>query len=112
MVVSPAQLDKLIEEATVDCNNDAEQVSGLFTMIEADLALPFAARVLGVEGSVVAVEMDDDRGFKAACEHSGERQRIDPTDLPLASPSPSGAEWIAAYRRWVQGGRNGRDEEE
>ena len=56
MVVSPAQLDKLIEEGTVDCNNDAEQVSGLFTMIEEDLALPFAARVLGVEGSVVDTE--------------------------------------------------------
>jgi hypothetical protein len=51
MVVSPAQLDKLIEEATVDCNNDAEQVSGLFTMIEENLALPFAARVLGAEVS-------------------------------------------------------------
>ena len=111
MVVSPAQLDKLIEEATVDCNNDAEQVSGLFTMIEEDLALPFAARVLGVEGSVVAVEMDDDGRLEAVCERDGERQRIGLTNLPLPSPPPSGVEWIAAYRRWACGRRD-RDEGE
>jgi len=34
MGAKPAQLDKLIENATVDCHNDEEQLSGLFTMIE------------------------------------------------------------------------------
>jgi hypothetical protein len=111
IVASPAELDKLIEEATVDCYNDEEQLSGFFTMIEENLALPFATRVFGVEVSVVAIEMDDDGGLKAACVHSGERQRIGLSDLPLPSPPPSGAEWIAAYRRWVRG-RGDRSEEE
>ena len=112
MVASSAQLDKLIEEATVDCYNEEEQASGFFTMIEENLALPFAIRVLGVEVSVVAVEMDDDGGLKAVCEHIGERQRIGLTDLPLPSPPPAGAEWIAAYRRWLRGGRDRPDDEE
>ncbi len=103
MIATPRQLDKLIEEATVDCYDEEEQASGFFTMIEDNLALPFVTRVLGIEVSVVAVEMDDDGGLKAVCEHGGERQRIGLTDLPLPSPPPSGAEWIAAYRHWMRG---------
>lgn len=106
------QLDKLIEEATVDCHDEEEQASGFFAMIEDNLALPFATRVLGLEVSVVAVEMDDDGRLKAMCKNGGERQRIDLTDLPLPSPPPSGAEWIAAYRRWVHGGWDRSDDEE
>jgi hypothetical protein len=102
----------LIEEATVDCYNEEEQASGFFTMIDENLALPFVTRILGIDVSVVAVEMDDDGGLKAVCERGSERQRIGLTDLPLPSPNPSGTDWIAAYRRWVQGGRSGRDEEE
>lgn len=110
-VLSPRHLDKLIEEATVDCYNEEEQATGFFTMIEENLALPFATRVLGVEASVVAVEMDDDGGLEAVCERGSERQRIGLTNLPLPSPPPSGAEWIAAYRRWACGRRDGEEEE-
>jgi len=34
VVAMPAHLDELIEEATVDCQDDNEQVSGFFNMIE------------------------------------------------------------------------------
>lgn len=108
---SPPHLNKLIEEATVDCYDTMEQASGFFNMIEENLALPFATRVLGVEASVVAVEMDDDGSLEAVCERGGERQRIGLKNLPLPSPPPSGAEWIAAYRRWTCGRRD-REEEE
>ena len=93
----------MIEEAIVDCYDEEEQASGFFTMIEDNLALPFVTWILGVEVSVVAVKMGEDGGLKAVCEHGGERQRIGLTDLPLPSQPPSGAKWIAAYRRWVQG---------
>ena len=109
--LSPRHLDKLIEEATVDCYDEEEQASGFFAVIEENLALPFATRILGVEASVVAVEMDDDGRLEAVCERDGERQRIGLTNLPLPSPPPSGVEWIAAYRRWACGRRD-RDEEE
>src|SRR5215471_21289296 len=111
MALSPRHLQKLIEEATVDCYDKEEQASGFLTMIEENLALPFTARVLGVEASVVAVEMDDDGSLEAVCERGGERQRIGLTNLPLPSPPSSGGEWIAAYRRWACG-RGDREEEE
>jgi Calcium binding len=59
MDLSARKLDKMIEEATVDCYDELEQASGFYTMIEDHLAVPFATQVLGVEVSVVGVEMDD-----------------------------------------------------
>jgi hypothetical protein len=114
-VATPAQLDALIEEATVDCHDEEEQVNGFFAVMEENLALPFMTPILGVDASVAAIEMDDYGRIKAVCERNGEQQRIDLVDLPLPSPLPSGAEWIAAYRRWLEGGdfvEEDEDEEE
>ena len=55
--LSVAQLEELIEQATVDCNNDSEQVCGLFTMLEESLAVPFETTVLGQVVTVTAVEL-------------------------------------------------------
>jgi hypothetical protein len=107
-----AQLDELIEEATVDCYDAEEQASGFFAAIEDNLALPFTTRILGVDASAAAVEMDNDGRIKVICERTGEQQRIDLLDLPLPSPPPSGAEWIAAYRRWVEGDGFAQGEED
>ena len=66
-VASPQQLDKMIEEATVDCYDEQEQASGFFTMIEDNLVFPFTARVFGIDVSVVGIEMDDDGSLKVVC---------------------------------------------
>jgi len=102
MDLSARKLDKMIEEATVDCYDELEQASGFYTMIEDHLAVPFATQVLGVEVSVVGVEMDDNGSLKAVCERNGKRQLIGLIDLQLPKPPPSGAEWIAAYRRCLR----------
>ena len=96
------RLEELIEEATIDCYNEYEQAAGLFTMIEDNLHLPFTTRVLGVAVTVIAVDQDGDIDIVAVCERKGERQRISLKDLPLPSPPPDGAEWIAAYRYWAR----------
>jgi Calcium binding len=111
-VATPAQLDELIEEAIVDCYNEEEQANGFFTVMDDNLALPFMTPILGVEASVAAIEMDEFGRIKAVCERNGEQQRIDLLDLPLPSPPPSGAEWIAAYRRWLEGGGDADEEDE
>jgi len=96
------ELDRLIEEATVDCYDEEEAATGLFTMIEQELALPFKTRILDVEVSVIAVELGEGSEINAVCKRGGQRQAISLADLPLPSPPPSGAQWIAAYRRWVR----------
>ncbi len=56
---SKQRLEQLIEEATVDCYDDEEQVTGLFTMIEEHLALPFKTTILGREAEVVSVDIGE-----------------------------------------------------
>jgi hypothetical protein len=95
-------IEALIEEATVDCYDEYEQATGLLTMIQDELDMPFTTRIFGLEVAVVAVEQDDSGlGVVAVCERQGERQRLSLSDLPLPSPPPEGAQWISAYRLWA-----------
>lgn len=95
------RIDRLIEEATIDCCDESEQAMGLFTMIEQHLDLPFETEILGHEVKVTKVELNASDDIATVCQAGRHRQRIPILDLPLPSPAPSGAEWIEAYRRWV-----------
>ena len=97
-----AYLDKLIEEATVDCYNESEEVTGIFTMLEENLAVPFTTTLLGVEVTVERVDQNAAGKIVAVCRRGPERLRVPLIDLPLPEPKPKGAEWIDAYRRWAR----------
>ena len=96
-----AELDALVEEATVDCYGEDEQVTGLYTMIEDNLALPFETRILDVNVTVKDIKLSDDGRIVALCARAGAEQAISLLNLPLPEPLPGGAEWIAAYRHWA-----------
>lgn len=91
----------MVEEATVDCYNEAEQVTGLFTLLEEHLALPFETQVLGVGVVVEHVDLTDSDQIVVVCSRDQARQSIPILDLPLPTPAPAGAEWIDAYRHWL-----------
>jgi hypothetical protein len=99
---SDTRFDEPIEEATVDCYNDEEQVTGLFTMLDEHLALPFQTTVLGVTVTVAKVDLTINHEIVAICRRDGHKQAVPILDLPLPAPPPEGAEWIDAYRRWVR----------
>ena len=100
---SKAKLEKLNEEAVVDAYGEEEQVGGFFTMMEEHLALPFSANILGVDVVVEKVDMTRSGRIVAICRRNKIRQKIEILDLPLPTPAPAGAEWIAAYRHWRRG---------
>ncbi len=102
--LSRARLDELVEEAIIDCYNESEQVTGLYTMIEDNLAVPFETTVLGAPVTVVRVQLTSRDEIVAVCRRAGTRQSVPLLDLPLPSPPPAGSEWIAAYRHWLRGG--------
>jgi len=102
--LSRARLDKLVEEAIVDCYDESEQAIGLYTMIEDNLAFPFATTVLGVQVTVERVQLTLRAEIVAVCRRAGIRQTVPLLDLPLPSPRPAGSEWIAVYRHWLRGG--------
>jgi len=60
-----AALDALIAEATVDCYNDSECITGFYTMLEDHLAVPFETTVLGVRVTVQRVDMSADEDRKS-----------------------------------------------
>jgi hypothetical protein len=96
-------LDALIAEATVDCYGDDEQLTGLFTMIDECLVVPFGSTVLGVPVTVREVALTVDGRIVAWCVGDGEEQPLSLLDLPLPDPPPRGVEWVEAYRRWAGG---------
>src|SRR2546425_4026666 len=81
--LSNARLDRLVEEAVVDCYNESEQVTGLYTMIEDHLALPFETTVLGVPVTVERVDLTQREEIVAVCRRAGVRQTVPIIDLPL-----------------------------
>ncbi|TDC84664.1 hypothetical protein E1193_04895 [Micromonospora sp. KC606] len=95
-----AALEAMIEEATVDAYGDDEQLTGLFTMLEEHLAVPFTTTVLGVEVTVRKTDLTAD-SIVAVCARGRHRQEIDLLDLPLPTPAPDGTAWIDAYRHWA-----------
>lgn len=97
------ELDALVEEATVDCYNEEEQLAGLFTMIEENLKLPFETTVLGLTVRVEEVDLTDRGEIVAICVRDRYRQSVPILDVTLPSPPPKGWEWIAAYRHWAAG---------
>jgi len=66
-----AKLEALIEEAVVDAYGDDEQKVGLLTMMQEHLALPFSVSILGVEATVVKVDMTRDGRIVAVCQRNG-----------------------------------------
>ena len=100
---SKVKLEKLIEEAVVDAYGEEEQVGSFLTIMEEHLALPFSTNIFGADVVVERVDMTRDGRIVAICRRDKTRQKIGILDLPLPTPAPGGAEWIAAYRRWRRG---------
>jgi len=93
----------MIEDAIVDAYTEQEQIVGFLTMLQEHLAMPFSTNVLGVDVVVEKVDITREGQIVAVCRRDKVRQRIGILDLPLPTPSPSGAEWITAYYHWRRG---------
>jgi hypothetical protein len=102
--LTKGRLTKMIEQATVDAYGDSEQITGWFTIIEENLAVPFETKVLGAPVTVERVDLDRNEQIVVVCRRGRARQSLPIIDLPLPRPLPDGAEWIEAYRRWCAEG--------
>ncbi len=105
LTLTRKRLEALLDEALVDCYNESEEVSGLYTMIDDNVAFPFTTRVLDVDVEVEGLNLNDAGEVVAVCRRGRSRQRVPILDLPLPDPPPTGWEWIEAYRFWGRGRR-------
>lgn len=101
MKLTTAELDAMVEEATVDAYDEYEQLAAFHTVIEDHLALPFDTTVLGITVSVTAIQDRPGSGIIALCRRGRYRQAIGILDLPLPEPPPEGWTWVEAYRHWA-----------
>ncbi|WP_370026817.1 hypothetical protein [Planotetraspora sp. GP83] len=86
-----AELEALVEQATVDAYDEHEQLSGFHVMLEEHLTV-----------TVKKIDMLPGTGIVAICMRGPHRQAIGILDLPLPTPRPDGSEWIDAYRQWCR----------
>jgi hypothetical protein len=103
--INKADLQHMIEEATVDAYDLSEQVTGFHCMLDEHLETPFETEVLGVETSVESITLTDGDEIVAVCRRGKHKQNIRIVDLPMPTPPPAGWEWIQAYQHWVKGWR-------
>jgi hypothetical protein len=87
---SKRRLRKMIEEAIVDAHTESEQQTGLFTMIDWHLAVPFDTEVLVAIVSVLRIDITSADEIVAVCRRGGKHQSIPILDLPLTKPPPAG----------------------
>lgn len=55
--LSDAELDALVEQATVDAYDEYEQRAGFHCLLEQHLTVPFQTAVLGVEVTVTKIDL-------------------------------------------------------
>jgi hypothetical protein len=101
-VTSPAALDALIDEITVDAYNDAEQEAGFLIAATDALACGEIARLAGREVELLAVDHGPDvrAGLRAIVRVDGDQHEVALADLVLAGGSEL-ALVVSAYRRWL-----------
>ena len=99
------RLKALLDEALVDCYKESEELTGLYTVIEDNVAFPFTTRVLDVDVEVEKLDLNDACEVVAVCRRGRSRQRVPILDLPLPHPPPKGWEWIEALRYGARGSR-------
>jgi hypothetical protein len=78
-----AELDALIEEATVDANDESQQMLGYHAMLDENLEMPFKIERLGVEVTVGKLDLTDDNQITLLCTRDKSRPQIPILDLPL-----------------------------
>ena len=104
--MSPARkadrdLDSLIDEITVDCNDEYEQLTGFENAFDEDANFPCPGTVVGEAVEVLSVAIKDNRReLIATCKRNGHRYDIALLDVDLR-PDPATSRLIAAYRRWL-----------
>lgn len=100
--VDSDEIREALEEATVDCYDEPEQIMGLAGMVDSELEFPFAAIAMGQAVSVTgaAESQHDATGLDLTCEFQGKEYPLPATHVELVEPLPEGHRYLAAYLEW------------
>jgi hypothetical protein len=94
------QLDRLIDEITVDCHDEDEQLMGFANAFD-EANFPHPGTVVGEQVEVLSVGVADRPELIATCTRDGRRYEIALLDVDVETTDASTSRLIAAYRRWA-----------
>lgn len=101
--LSPAALDALIAEITVDACGEDEQLWAFRQSFEDNVRVPCEGSVIGEPVTVMKFDYDGNqrRGLTATCRRAdGSRYVVAAAEVVMA-PGTEGARYLAAYRKWM-----------
>jgi hypothetical protein len=94
-------LDSLIDEITVDCYNEDEQLTAFENAFDEDANFPCPGSVIGHDIDVLSVATAQNRReLIATCRHEGRDYKIALLDIDLRT-DPATSRLVDAYRRWA-----------
>jgi hypothetical protein len=97
---SNAELDKLIEQITVDCYGEDEELTAFEVAFE-QAGFPCPGSVVGEDVEVLSVRTVANRHeLIATCQRGGRRYDIALLDVHL-NADPATSNLLSGYRRWV-----------
>lgn len=95
------ELDNLIDEITVDCHDEDEQLTAFETAFDEDASFPCPGIVIGENIEVLSVSTSNNRReLIATCQRGGRRYEVALLDISLQA-DPTTSCLLAAYRRWI-----------
>jgi hypothetical protein len=95
------ELDSLIADITVDCNDEDEQLAAFENAFDEDANFPCPGIVIGEDVEVLSVTIRDNRReLIATCQRGGRRYELALLDIDLHA-DPATSRLLAAYRRWL-----------
>ena len=101
-VLTPEELDSMIDDAIVEAFSADEQAEALFTMLLDELELPFTVRLDGGKEVTVTDVALNGAAVVARCLRGRGRRRVPLERILWAEERPLGWEWVEAFRRWTQ----------
>jgi hypothetical protein len=95
------ELDSLIDEITVDCHDEYEQLTGFEAAFDEDGNFPCPGTIAGEEVEILHVGQGNSRReLIATCQRAGRQYDIALLDIDIHADPPT-SRLLAAYRRWL-----------
>ncbi|MCL5784629.1 MAG: calcium-binding protein [Patescibacteria group bacterium] len=98
-ILTYEELEELIEEATIDCYGEYEEINGFACTIEDKVEFPFFANIVSEEVEVIGIDIRGDE-VTAVCKRKGKKHTVNLLDLEIDPKKVKGYKWIEAYRVW------------
>ena len=104
---SPADLDHLIEEITVDAYNDDEKLWAFRQAFEDNVALPLDGFVIGEPVSVIEIDYDGNerRGLTARCRREDGSEHVVAASEVMLPQNPSDNQGVRFLLENVRAGK-------